>query len=75
MYYVNEFDLRGDTYLTNVRKMFGFFYPLVAYRIHATSSLLSAFWGPPPPHPLQTSFKYVPLVAVLMTNDQPFKFF
>ena len=39
-------------YLYDVRKFFGFFDPpppRVAYRIQATSFLLSAFWGAPPP--------------------------
>ena len=43
--------LHKGRYTYDVHKIFGFFYPLplVTCRINATSLLLSAFWGPPPP--------------------------
>ena len=45
-------------FIYEVRKIFGFWdhFPLVIYRIHKTSFLLSAFWGLPSPHPLRTSY-------------------
>ena len=49
--------VRGHTYMTYA-KCSDFWTPPITYRNRLF--LLSAFWGPPPPHPVHTSFKYGP---------------
>ena len=64
---------RKGRYLYDVRKIFGFFAPFASLPLSRTESrnlILSAFWGPPSPHLLRTSYKYAPKEEWMTDGDK-----